>query len=91
MTEIIQQIPVIRKETNKPYKTPDERWQEVTQEIYGSIELPQVIHFDHDPMWDHRFWAIQNIRDQSDGKRFGFWTIMYLLTIVVGLFWLKLI
>jgi hypothetical protein len=90
MTEIIQQIPVIKREL-KPYRTPDQRWEEVTTEIYGSAELPATTHYDHDPLWDKRFWAIQNIRDQSDGKRFGFWTIVWGLMISANLLWLKLI
>jgi hypothetical protein len=88
VSDIIQQIPVVipRKEL-KPYKTPDERWEEVTKEIYGSADLPEIIHFDHDPYWDGRFWSIQNANNQSQLKTFGFWTIIGALYAFADMWW----
>jgi hypothetical protein len=75
VSDIIQQIPVRIKEL-RPYDTPEERLEEVCDEIYGSHALPKNIYFIHDPKWNTRFWAIQNINDQWNGKSIGFWTII---------------
>jgi hypothetical protein len=72
---------------DKPYRTPDQRWEEVTKNMYGSAELPTNIWFDHDPNWDGRFWSIQNAHDQFDLKVFGFWTIVGLLMVTADLAW----
>lgn len=72
---------------DRPYRTPDQRWEEVTEEMYGSSELPQTIHFAHDVLWDHRFMSIQNARNQSRLKSFGVWTCVGALMIVADLSW----
>lgn len=75
-----------------PYRIPEQRWEEVTEEMYGSAELPTTISFDHDPDWRYRFWSAQNARDQADGKRLGFWTFIGLLFVVAdvgGYTWLR--
>lgn len=71
----------------KPYQTPGERWQEVTQEMYGSAELPTTIHHEHDPEWNNRFWSIQSAHDQYELKKFGFWTIIGVLFLLSDLTW----
>lgn len=104
MSELQQIIPrpgEIRPD--KPYRTPDQRWEEVSDEIYGSHELPENILFDHNPVWNRRFWSIQNIRDQtlffaiptldlSGGpprpRRFGFWSVVGFLMLAGDLGWL---
>lgn len=60
----------------KPYKSPDKHWEEVTKEMYGSADLPQTIHFQHDPEWDSRLWSVQNARNQYEFKSFGFWSLV---------------
>ena len=72
----------------KSYETPGERWEEVTQEIYGSADLPITTHHVHDPHWDHRLFSVQNARDQYELKRFGFWTIIWALFVLSDLGWL---
>lgn len=105
MSELQQIIPrpgQIRPE--KPYRTPDRRWEEVCDEIYGSHALPENLQFESDPQWDQRFWSIQNAHDQAgfatammpgvpfDGKRrryrFGFWSVIGLLMASGDLGWL---
>lgn len=105
MAELQQIIPrpgEIRPE--KPYRTPDRRWEEVTEEIYGSAEEPRNIELEHNPNWDREFWSIQNAHDQVgfialglptvpyDGKprrrTFGFWTVIGLLMVFGDLGWL---
>lgn len=87
---------------DRPYKTPDERWAEVVEEIYGSAELPQTIRHEHDADWDRRFLSIQSAHDQfatiaeflpmavTPTKRrstFGFWSVVGLLMIGGDLLW----
>jgi hypothetical protein len=71
----------------RPYKTPDKRWEEVTREMYGSSELPDSIHHRHDPVWNERFWSIQNAHDQSEGKKFGFWAIIGIIFVLMDMTW----
>lgn len=97
MSELQQIIPrpgEIRPD--KPYRTPDQRWEEVCDEIYGSHAIPENLQFDHDPYWDRQFWSIQNARDQASlfmgptaGRphRFGFWTFIGLLMVAGDLGW----
>jgi hypothetical protein len=67
----------------KPYRSPEQHWEEVVRDIYQDISPPENIQFDHDVKWDRRFWSIQNAYDQNDGKRFGFWTIIGVLFFLV--------
>ena len=83
----IPQIVIPRPGEVKPYKIPDKRWEEITKEIYGSAELPQTIRHEHDAQWDHRFWSIQNAHDQSEGKKFGFWTLIGAIFLLMDLTW----
>jgi hypothetical protein len=55
--------------------------------MYGSTELPQTIHFDHDPIWNQRFMSIQNAHDQFELKSVGFWTFIGLLMLVADFGW----
>ena len=105
MSELQQIIPQPAASVVRPYQTPDERWQEVCEEIYGSSEFPQTIHHQHDEHWDDRFWSIQNANDQAvslmawlpglDAKphrrRFGFWSLIGLLMVVgdIGWIWVR--
>src|SRR5882757_1351524 len=53
MRELQQIIPRPGEDRpDKPYRTPDRRWEEVTEEIYGSAEEPTNIEFVHNPYWD---------------------------------------
>ena len=71
---------------DKPYRTPDRRWEEVTQEMYGSAEAVQNVRFEHDEYWNKRFFSIQNVNDQTQGKRTGVWTMIWVGTVMVGPF-----
>jgi hypothetical protein len=75
-----------------PYKTPEQRWEEVTKQMYGSAELPETIRFDHDAEWKDRFWSIQNAYDQRMGNKIGFWSfigMLFLLADVGGYTWMR--
>jgi hypothetical protein len=72
---------------DKPYRSPDEHWEEVTRDIYGSAELPRTIRFEHDPKWERRFWSIQNARNQYELTSFGFWSFIGALMILANLSW----
>lgn len=86
--EARQIVPVRQVGELKPYKTPDEHWQEVTEEMYGSSELPQTIHHEHDPEWGHRLWSVQSARNQYEMKAFGFWSFIYVLFFISQFSWL---
>lgn len=74
---------------DKPYRTPDQRWEEVVEEIYGdSTEPPRNLTFDHDAGWDQRLWSIQNAHEQSRLRRFGFWTFIGVLFLIADLGWI---
>jgi hypothetical protein len=73
---------------DKPYRTPDRRWEEVTEEIYGSTELPRNIDHEYDLYWNTRFWSVQNAHDQYQLSSFGFWTVIGLLMLSADLGWL---
>jgi hypothetical protein len=73
--------------TAKEYKTPDKHWEEVCDKLYGSHDLPQNIRHDHDEHWRGRFWSLQNARDQSEGKRFGVWSVISVTFLVMDLTW----
>lgn len=86
---------------DKPYRTPDRRWEEVTEDMYGSTDLPTNIYIEHDPFWDQRLFSVQNAGDQAKSMMvwlpktetsrpnvFGFWTIICLLFIAADLGWI---
>lgn len=87
MAEIPQIIIPRPGGATKPYETPGERWEEVTLEMYGSADLPATIRHKHDPEWDNRFWSVQNARDQSEFKKFGFWSIIGVIFLLMDLSW----
>jgi hypothetical protein len=64
MTNELQQI-IPRPGEIKPYKIPDEVWEELTERLYGTTEEPHNITFDHVQDWDTKFWSIQNIHNQA--------------------------
>jgi hypothetical protein len=66
MAELQQIIPrpgEIRPD--KPYRTPDRRWEEVTKQIYGIAELPANIEFEHDQDWRQRVFSTQRAHDHE--------------------------
>jgi len=69
MEELQQIIPRLPRpgeiRPDSPYKTPEERWQKVTEEIYGSSGLPGNIRFEHNPYWRKGIFSIQRAHDQS--------------------------
>jgi hypothetical protein len=85
----------------RPYKTPDEHWREVTEEIYGSAELPETTQHMHDPEWDRRLLSIQNANDQTNAifaafgmvprstrpMRVGFWSVIAVLFVASEAMW----
>lgn len=72
---------------DKPYRTPDQRWEEVVDEIYGDHAEPQNLTFEHDARWDHRLWSVQNAHDQSRLKRLGFWSVVGVMFLLADLGW----
>lgn len=95
MTDVPQiVVPKPSEAKVNPYRTPEIRQQQVSEEIYGPpVEPPR--NFKHDVWWRERFWSIQNARDQAEGKKFGFWSVIGVLfyiaqfgTIFAGCYWL---
>ena len=71
----------------KPYRSPEQHWEEVVRDIYQDASAPSNAELKHDEKWDRRFWSLQNAYDQNNGKRFGFWTIigfLFFLAQLVG-------
>lgn len=89
MSELQQIIPrpgEIRPD--KPYRTPDQRWEEVVDEIYGDAALPRNVAFEHDVLWDGRLLSVQNAHNQSRLKSFGFWSVIGVLFVIADLGWI---
>ena len=72
---------------DKPYRTPDQRWEEVTKEIYGSSAEPENIRHDYDPDWNHRFWSVQGARGHYELKEIGLWSLVGVLFVAADLGW----
>jgi hypothetical protein len=78
MSELQQIIPKPAL-PDKPYRSPEQHWEEVVRDIYQDTNVPENITFKHDEKWSRRFWSVQNALDQYNGHRFGFWTIIGLI------------
>jgi hypothetical protein len=84
MSELQQIIPrpgIIRPE--RPYQTPDRRWEEVCDQIYGSSALPENIRFERDPLYRTRIFTMQAAHDHTN----WFWSSIYALMIFADLCW----
>ena len=85
MSDVVQQIPRPAGEV-KPYKTPDEHWREVVEDIYGPDHI-EASFFVRDEDWNTRIWSMQAARDQYEMVRFGFWSAIGILMFVAQLCW----
>lgn len=97
MSELQHIIPRPGGRVVRTYQTPNERWEEVTKEIYGSAAEPKNIVVEHDPLWDRRLFSLQNAHDQVQFLRprtetsrrpsFGFWSVVAALMVLADLGW----
>lgn len=84
MSELQQIIPRPGEvRPDKPYRTPDRRWEEVCELVYGSSAMPENIRFDPDPFYHSRIWTMQAAHDHKD----WFWGSIYALMIFADLCW----
>ena len=64
-----QEIHELVKAGTRQEQIEEERAQDSSDELNAK--------FNHDPLWDRRFWSIQHVRDCIDGKTFHwFWSPM---------------
>ena len=87
MTEVPHIIIPRPGEVSRPDIAEHEHWEDVCDDVYGVHDLPENIHFIHDPFWQTKFWSIQNAHDQYEFQRFGFWSLMGVIFMAMDLMW----
>jgi hypothetical protein len=59
-----------------PYRTPEQRWEEVVEAVYGTAALPTNVMFEHDPHYRDRVFTMQRAHDKSHWLWPGAWGLL---------------